>query len=92
MVVAEDAAELPGAVFEEPEHGELGLAGGGGIAVFEEAMGADFDGAEVFHGVDGREPGVSWRVAGYQTGRPQMFLRILSVRAALPRGMPPWSW
>ncbi len=52
VVVAEDAAELPGAVFGGPEHGELGFTGGDGVAGFEEAMGADLDGSDALHGVD----------------------------------------
>ncbi len=52
VVVAEDATELPGAVFVDPEHGEGGFAGGDGVFVFEEAVGADLDGADALHGVD----------------------------------------
>lgn len=52
VVVAEDATELPGAAFVDPEHGEGGFAGGDGVFVFEEAVRADLDGADALHGVD----------------------------------------
>lgn len=57
VVVGEDAGEVPGAVFVEPEVDEVGLARGGGAAVFEEAMGAPLDGAETLHGVDAEGAG-----------------------------------
>ena len=57
VVVAEHAADLPGAVLVEPEHGELGDARGSGVAVFEEAVGADLDGADALHGVDAEGAG-----------------------------------
>lgn len=52
VVVAEDAADLPGAVFVDPEVDEVGFAGGGGVPVFEEAVGAHLDGSDALHGVD----------------------------------------
>lgn len=52
MVVAEDAADLPGTLSVDPEHGEVGFSGGDGVAIFEEAVRAHLDRADAFHGID----------------------------------------
>lgn len=52
MVVAKDAADLPGALSVDPEHGEVGFSGGDGGAIFEEAVRAHLDRADAFHGID----------------------------------------